>query len=309
MIVWLKLVLWPRRTEFWVQVVGCHSKGHRVGDFHVCFLTPVSSTTILRTFIILIWFLVPKSIVWGFFDDSINLFIGQLYISRTGFQGTTNVSIRGLLNEEVLVCETCGNLELEAGRRVRYFQENIIEMNNGCICCTVRGDLIAGLKKMATAPVTHSHNDMGDRAMWPPFMWFFEFLSDSRSWEKNETVKQMISNLKIWNFGTLWNVTVLRRSVICLAWGEEFHQEQQTTWWCWASHWAGKICVSLGYSWVAKSQDSIDSQLAVVGMPILLLALDLSTSLQALGCPSRGTNTHMLRDSPTWTRTWDQTRH
>ncbi|CAE7589537.1 Cbwd1 [Symbiodinium sp. CCMP2456] len=27
-------------------------------------------------------------------------------------------------------------------------QENIIEMNNGCICCTVRGDLIAGLKKM-----------------------------------------------------------------------------------------------------------------------------------------------------------------
>merc|ERR1711862_207195 len=27
-------------------------------------------------------------------------------------------------------------------------EENIIEMNNGCICCTVRGDLIAGLKKL-----------------------------------------------------------------------------------------------------------------------------------------------------------------
>jgi len=27
-------------------------------------------------------------------------------------------------------------------------EENIIEMNNGCVCCTVRGDLIAGLKKL-----------------------------------------------------------------------------------------------------------------------------------------------------------------
>ena len=27
--------------------------------------------------------------------------------------------------------------------------ENIIEMNNGCICCTVRGDLQKGLKRLS----------------------------------------------------------------------------------------------------------------------------------------------------------------
>jgi len=27
-------------------------------------------------------------------------------------------------------------------------EENIVEMSNGCLCCTVRGDLIAGLKKL-----------------------------------------------------------------------------------------------------------------------------------------------------------------
>ena len=33
-------------------------------------------------------------------------------------------------------------------QRAMAMEENIIEMNNGCICCTVRGDLIAGLKKL-----------------------------------------------------------------------------------------------------------------------------------------------------------------
>jgi len=32
--------------------------------------------------------------------------------------------------------------------RAMETEENLVEMNNGCICCTVRGDLIAGLKKL-----------------------------------------------------------------------------------------------------------------------------------------------------------------
>jgi G3E family GTPase len=31
---------------------------------------------------------------------------------------------------------------------IEYTEENLIEMNNGCLCCTVRGDLIAGLQKI-----------------------------------------------------------------------------------------------------------------------------------------------------------------
>ena len=74
-------------------------------------------------------------------------------ILSDGFQGTPNVSMSGLSDEEVLSLGDMWKARTRSGQKGMVFQENIIEMNNGCICCTVRGDLIAGLKKMATAPV------------------------------------------------------------------------------------------------------------------------------------------------------------
>jgi len=35
-------------------------------------------------------------------------------------------------------------------------EENIVEMSNGCICCTVRGDLIAGIKKLVKKSLSES---------------------------------------------------------------------------------------------------------------------------------------------------------
>ena len=54
------------------------------------------------------------------------------------------------------------------GEKGKSGEENIIEMNNGCICCTVRGDLIAGLKKMAAGPQVV-------RACGRLFVWEFFF--------------------------------------------------------------------------------------------------------------------------------------
>ena len=78
-----------------------------------------------------------------------------------------------------------------SGQKGTVFQENIIEMNNGCICCTVRSDLIAGLKKMATAPVKHSHNDIGQGYVLPLCGFLNSYRTPEAGEKKHETVKQM----------------------------------------------------------------------------------------------------------------------
>ncbi|CAE8611693.1 unnamed protein product [Polarella glacialis] len=75
----------------------------------------------------------------------------------TGFLGSgkttlLNHILEGSHGKRFAVIENeFGEIGIDDGliaRREELGAEQIIEMNNGCICCTVRGDLIVGLKNL-----------------------------------------------------------------------------------------------------------------------------------------------------------------
>jgi G3E family GTPase len=73
----------------------------------------------------------------------------------TGFLGAGKTTLlKRILQEEhgmkIAVIENeFGQESIDNEILVRDTNEQIIEMNNGCICCTVRGDLVEGLTKLA----------------------------------------------------------------------------------------------------------------------------------------------------------------
>ena len=73
----------------------------------------------------------------------------------TGFLGAGKTTLLNrILQEEhgmkIAVIENeFGQESIDNEILVRDTTEQIIEMNNGCICCTVRGDLVEGLTRLA----------------------------------------------------------------------------------------------------------------------------------------------------------------
>ena len=73
----------------------------------------------------------------------------------TGFLGAGKTTLLNrILQEEhgmrIAVIENeFGQENIDNEILVQDSNEHIIEMNNGCICCTVRGDLIVGLSELA----------------------------------------------------------------------------------------------------------------------------------------------------------------
>jgi len=49
-----------------------------------------------------------------------------------------NSCARGVL----LICRTYSQIGIDDALLSVQTAENVVEMNNGCICCTVRGDLV-----------------------------------------------------------------------------------------------------------------------------------------------------------------------
>jgi G3E family GTPase len=73
----------------------------------------------------------------------------------TGFLGAGKTTLLNrILHEEhgqkIAVIENeFGEENIDNEILVQDSREQIIEMNNGCICCTVRGDLISALSELA----------------------------------------------------------------------------------------------------------------------------------------------------------------
>lgn len=73
----------------------------------------------------------------------------------TGFLGAGKTTLLNrILREDhgmkVAVIENeFGQENIDNEILVQESREQIVEMNNGCICCTVRGDLIIGLSELA----------------------------------------------------------------------------------------------------------------------------------------------------------------
>jgi G3E family GTPase len=80
--------------------------------------------------------LIPSTIITGFLGS------GKTTLLNHILQGNHGHKIAVIENE-------FGQENIDSQILIRNSVEQIIEMNNGCICCTVRGDLIAALDSLA----------------------------------------------------------------------------------------------------------------------------------------------------------------
>lgn len=94
----------------------------------------------------------------GFVEESAIAAAGKVPVHiLTGFLGSGKTTLLNRILQEyhgkrfAVIENEFGEIGIDDAlitRREELGVEQIIEMNNGCICCTVRGDLIQGLKKL-----------------------------------------------------------------------------------------------------------------------------------------------------------------
>jgi len=82
---------------------------------------------------------IPVTVITGFLGSGKTTLLNRILKENHGKRIAVIENEFGEVGIDDSLIETNARME---------FEENIVEMNNGCICCTVRGDLIAGLKKI-----------------------------------------------------------------------------------------------------------------------------------------------------------------
>ena len=81
------------------------------------------------------WVPIPVTIVTGFLGSGKTTLLNRILTERHG--------------EKIAVIENeFGEVGID-NELLLSGEEQIVEMNNGCICCTVRGDLIRILRELA----------------------------------------------------------------------------------------------------------------------------------------------------------------